>query len=108
MLDERFAFCQTLPMEGFVNMVDQLRTSGYRPIRCRPYIDGKTMRVAAVWTRDGHPWRMAYNQSVDEILHTDEQNRKEGYLPVDVAGYLAAGGQEGKHPLCFAAFGLRG
>ena len=73
------------------------------PIRFRPYAEGKSLRVAAVWTRDGRPWRLAHDQSADEIRQTDERNRKEGYLPVDVAGYLAAGGDEGKPTSRFAA-----
>ena len=64
---------------------------------------GKIVRVAAVWTRDGRPWRIAHDQTADEVRQTDERNRKEGYLPVDVAGYLAAGGDEGKPTARFAA-----
>ena len=37
------------------------------------------------------------------IRQTDERNRKEGYLPVEVAGYLAAGGDDGKPTSRFAA-----
>ena len=96
MLAERFAFCQTMPLDEFVTVAEALRTSGYRPTRFRPYAEGKTLRVAAVWTRDGRPWRMAHDQTADEIRQTDERNRKEGYLPVDVAGYLAAGGRGGQ------------
>jgi hypothetical protein len=43
-----------------------------------------------VWTRDGRPWRLAHNQTAAEIRQTDEQNRKAGFLPLDVAGYRAA------------------
>ena len=59
--------------------------------------------MAAVWTRDGRPWRMAHDQTDDEIRQTDERNRKEGYLPVEVAGYRAASGDEGKPTSRFAA-----
>ena len=103
MLAERFAFCQTMTLDEFLTTAEALRKSGYRPIRFRPYAEGKTLRVAAVWTRDGRPWRMAHDQTADEIRQTDERNRKEGYLPVDVAGYLAAGGEEGKPTSRFAA-----
>ena len=103
MLTERFAFCQTMPLDEFVTIAEALRKSGYRPTRFRPYAEGKSLRVAAVWTRDGRPWRMAHDQTADEIRQTDERNRKEGYLPVDVAGYLAAGGEEGKPTSRFAA-----
>ena len=103
MLAERFAFCQTMPLDEFLTIAEGLRPSGYRPTRFRPYAEGRTLRVAAVWTRDSRPWRLAHDQSTDEIRQTDERNRKEGYVPVDVAGYLATGGDEGKPTSRFAA-----
>jgi len=45
---------------------------------------------------------MALNQSADEIRQTEERNRKEGYLPVEVAGYLATDGDEAKPTSRFA------
>src|SRR5271157_5846506 len=102
MLTERFAFCQTMPLDEFVKVAEAIRPSGYRPTRFRPYAEGKTLRVAAVWTREGRPWRMAHDQSAENVRQTDEQNRKEGYLSVDVAGYLATGGDEGKPTPRFA------
>jgi formylglycine-generating enzyme required for sulfatase activity/predicted transcriptional regulator len=103
MLAERFAFCQTMPLDEFLTIAEALRKSGYRPVRFRPYAEGKSLGVAAVWTRDGRPWRLAHDQSTDEIRQTDERNRKEGYLSVDVAGYLAASGDEGKPTSRFTA-----
>ena len=103
MLAERFAFCQTMPLDEFLTTAEALRPSGYRPTRFRPYAEGKTLRVAAVWTRDGRPWRMAHDQFAENVRQTDERNRKEGYLPVDVAGYLAESGEEGKPTSRFAA-----
>ena len=103
MLTERFAFCQTMPLDEFLTTAEALRKSGYRPNRFRPYSETKSLRVAAVWTRDGRPWRLAQAQTADEIRQTGEQQRKEGYVLVDVAGYLAAGGDEGKHTSRFAA-----
>ena len=44
MLDERFAFCQTMPLDEFLTIVEGLRKSGYRPIRLRPYTEGKSLR----------------------------------------------------------------
>jgi serine/threonine protein kinase/formylglycine-generating enzyme required for sulfatase activity len=87
MLTERFAFCQTMPLDECIQVAEGLRSSGYRPIRFRPYAEGTNLRVAAVWTRDGRPWRMAHDQSAEEVRKTDKQNRKEGYLPLDVAAY---------------------
>ena len=107
MLAERFAFCQTMPADEFPSVVEGLRKSGYRPTRFRPYAEGKSLRVAAMWTRDGRRWRMAHDQSAEDVRQTDERNRKEGYLPVDVAGYLAAGGDDGKPTSRFAALWAR-
>src|SRR5262249_4392458 len=103
MLAERFAFCQTMPMDEFLTTAEALRQSGYRPIRFRPYAEGKSLLVAAVWARDGRAWRLAHDRSADEIRQTDEQNRRDGYLPVEVAGYVAGGGDEGKVTSRFAA-----
>jgi serine/threonine protein kinase/formylglycine-generating enzyme required for sulfatase activity len=102
MLTERFAFCQTMLSDEFVKVALALRPSGYRPTRFRPYADGKTLRVAAVWTRDGRPWRMAHDQTDDEIRRVDLQHRQEGYLPVEVTGYPAAREKENTHTSHFA------
>ena len=102
MLAERFAFCQSMPLDEFVKIAEALRPSGYRPTRFRPYAEGKSLRVSAVWTRDGRNWRLAHDQSADDVRQTGERNRKEGYLPVEVAGYLATGGDEGKPTPRFA------
>ena len=59
LLAERFAFCQTMPLDEFLTTAEGLRKSGYRPVRFRPYADGQAVRVAAVWTRDGRNWRIA-------------------------------------------------
>ena len=37
MLAERFAFCQTMPLDEFVKVAEALRPSGYRNTRFRPY-----------------------------------------------------------------------
>ena len=89
MLAERFAFCQTMPLEEFLTTAEALRNSGYRPIRFRPYVDGQMVQVAAVWTRDGRNWRSASGLSAEEIRQQDDKNRNDKFLPVDVAGYVA-------------------
>ena len=43
--------------------------------------------VAAVWTRDGRNWRIAYGRTADEVRQQDERNKKDKFIPVDVAGY---------------------
>ena len=85
---ERFAFCQTMPLDVFLKTAESLRNSGYRPLRFRPYADGHVIRVAAVWTRDGRVWRISSGLTTDEVRQHDERNKKDKLLPVDVAGYL--------------------
>jgi serine/threonine protein kinase/formylglycine-generating enzyme required for sulfatase activity len=88
-LTERFAFCQTMPLGEFLTTVEALRKSGYRPLRFRPYADGEVIRVAAIWTRDGRSWRISSGIAAEEVRQQDERNKKDKFLPVDVAGYLA-------------------
>ena len=68
---ERFAFCQTMPLDEFLTTAEGLRTSGYRPIRFRPYADGQVVRVAAVWAQDGRKWQIAHDQTTDQISNQD-------------------------------------
>ena len=43
-LNERWAFCQTMPLEKFVPTAESLRAAGYRPAWFQPYALGKTAR----------------------------------------------------------------
>jgi formylglycine-generating enzyme required for sulfatase activity/tetratricopeptide (TPR) repeat protein len=88
---ERFVFCQTMRLEEFQTIAEALRESKYRPIRFRPYVDEQVVRVAAVWTRDGRNWRIASGLTADEIRSQDERDKKDKFLPVDVAGYVTTG-----------------
>jgi serine/threonine protein kinase/formylglycine-generating enzyme required for sulfatase activity/tetratricopeptide (TPR) repeat protein len=91
-LTERFAFCQTMPLDEFLTTAEGLRRSRYRPTRFRPYADGHVVRVAAVWTRDGQNWRICSGLPADEVRRLDERNKKDKFLPVDVAGYVTVDG----------------
>jgi formylglycine-generating enzyme required for sulfatase activity len=86
---ERFALCQTMPLDDFLAVAEQLRFSGYRPTRFRPYAAGQAVWVAAVWTRDAPDWRIAHNLTAEGLRKRQETHRKEGYQPVDVAAYRA-------------------
>ena len=87
-LTDRFAFCQTMPIDEFLTAAESLRRSRYRPIRFRPYADRPVVRVAAVWVRDGRDWRISSGLSADAVRQLDERNKNDGFLPVDVAGYV--------------------
>ena len=45
--------------------------------------------MAAVWTRDGRIWRISSGLTADQVRQQDERNKKDKFLPVDVAGYMA-------------------
>ena len=68
---DRFAFCQTMPLDEFLATAEALRKSGYRPIRFRPYADEQVVRVAAVWARDGRDWRVALALTPSEVVSLD-------------------------------------
>jgi serine/threonine protein kinase/formylglycine-generating enzyme required for sulfatase activity/tetratricopeptide (TPR) repeat protein len=95
MLTDRFGFCQTMPLEQFLSTTEGLRKSGYRPIRFRPFRHGSGgIQVAAVWTRDGRDWRIASGLNEGEVVARSEsfaETNQVRYVPVDVAGYVAAG-----------------
>jgi formylglycine-generating enzyme required for sulfatase activity len=87
LIDTHFAFCQTVGLADFLRVADRLRPCGYRPICVRPYVAGDTVRVAAVWTRDGRDWELLPDASTAEIGARDLLLRQKGYSPVDITGY---------------------
>ncbi|MFI5460669.1 MAG: SUMF1/EgtB/PvdO family nonheme iron enzyme [Isosphaerales bacterium] len=89
LLDDRYAFCQTMPLAEFTSVHEALKKSGYRLMRFRPFADEKVVRAAAVWNRDGLRTEFASNLTADAIRELDQKNRKDGFVPTDVAGYLA-------------------
>jgi serine/threonine protein kinase/formylglycine-generating enzyme required for sulfatase activity len=87
---DRFAFCQTMPLDKFLLASEDLRRAGYCPIRCRPYADLNLVRVAAVWTRSRASWRLQTGLALEDAVRKNQENRAANYLPTDIAGYLAA------------------
>ncbi|MFN0051746.1 MAG: protein kinase domain-containing protein, partial [Planctomycetales bacterium] len=68
----RYAFFQTVPLAEFAPLAEGLRQSGYRPLRCRPYHlaaqDGnRSVNVAAVFTRDGHDWKVEFGLAAEQV-----------------------------------------
>ena len=100
-LSERFAFCQTMPLEEFIKVAELLRPSGYRPEHVRPYAAGNSVQVAAVWTRDDRQWRIDTRLSADEMRRSQEALRNERFTPVDAAGYVTGIGASRLE--CYAA-----
>jgi formylglycine-generating enzyme required for sulfatase activity/tetratricopeptide (TPR) repeat protein len=92
MLAESFALVQTLALKQFDALAEELGRGGYRPIRFRPYRLGQDIRVAAVWTRDGRPWRLLQGVTAQEVRRRNEELRPRGFQPVDVCGWLDPSG----------------
>ncbi len=86
-LAERFAFTQALRLGDFQAVAEGLRTSGYRPVRLRPYAADGDVRVAAIWARDGRDWRAEFGLGKEQLEKQDEALRQKGYAPEDVAAY---------------------
>ena len=49
------------------------------------------MQVAAVWTRDGRPWKQVHGLSAEALRQQNAEYGKQSFRPVDVAGYLDRG-----------------
>jgi serine/threonine protein kinase/formylglycine-generating enzyme required for sulfatase activity len=92
LLTDRFALCQTMPLDQFLAAVEGLRRYGYRPTCFRPYAVGNVVQVAAVWVRDWRDWHLAHSATAEEIAKQGAQWRAKGYWPRDVAGYVAESG----------------
>jgi formylglycine-generating enzyme required for sulfatase activity len=84
---EHFALCQDLPLGQLRALAEGLGRSGYRPVRVRPYAVGPKTLVAVVWQRDGRVWRLTLDASAQAVQEQEANNHREGYVPVDVAGF---------------------
>ncbi|HUY34291.1 MAG TPA: SUMF1/EgtB/PvdO family nonheme iron enzyme [Pirellulales bacterium] len=91
LLAERFALCQTMPLETFITVAEALRAGGYRPVRFRPYAAGAEVRVAAVWARDGLEFRLDQGLTAEEIEKREVEMRTAGFVAADLAGYATPG-----------------
>ena len=90
---ERFALCQTLPLDEFRSLADALGLEGYRPNRVRPYLAAGKILVAAVWivmaltaVRARSHGRASPGQKNEEFRR-EWEIQGQGFLPVDIACY---------------------
>ena len=91
LLDEHFAFCQDMSWTVFLDVAETLRSSGYRPVRVRPFLasspadtsaadlsDARQTLVACVWTRDALDWNLLSDISEtdlhDQIAAAEKRN----------------------------------
>lgn len=102
LLTDHYAFCLSMELQKCLDIADQLKPSGYRPIRFRPYADGDETKVAATWTRDGTNWKIHSGVTDKELLAQDTKFRQQAFSPIDVAGYVSRD-SEGEAAHHFAA-----
>lgn len=88
-----FAFCADMPWTRFVEVVESLRESGYRPIRVRPFSNTQISKessevpsqVACVWTRDHKRWKWMPGVSVTDVNFSVDQANRNGLVIADIA-----------------------
>src|SRR5207302_764748 len=98
LLAERWALCQTLPLDRWASVAEGLRQSGYRPVRLRPYAYGPNTLVAAVWTRDSRTWKAELGLTAAAVRERDTVHQRNGLIPADAASY----GKEVRHAALWA------
>ena len=85
LITERVAFCQDMPLPQFLEVIEALRASGYRPLRVRPHAEREGCHVAAVWTRDSKRWHCETNLAKSDLPASDTPAAKDGLLLSDIA-----------------------
>jgi formylglycine-generating enzyme required for sulfatase activity/predicted Ser/Thr protein kinase len=78
---ERWAFCQTMPLEKFAFTAESLRAAGYRPAWFQSYVVNNTARIAAVWDRDGRVWKQVLAASAAEVQRLDKEFQAKRLVP---------------------------
>ena len=82
-----FAFCQSLPIEKFSEVAESLRSAQYQPFRIRPYVDGQSVKLAAIWHRRKRDWKVELNLSPSDFVARNSTLSKLGLNPIDLSGY---------------------
>jgi len=91
LLGDQFALVQTLPLERFAALADDLRALRYRPTRFRPYKSPFGVLVAVLWSRDGLEWQLSRGHSAAEAHEENIRQQEQGFHPTDVAAYIDGG-----------------
>lgn len=89
----KFAVCQAAPFEEALSLNQVLTLWKFRPIRFRPYRTPTGLKVAAIWHKSPIESQIAHGSDY-EVRRRDEEFRKQGFFPCDVAGYFSESGDE--------------
>ena len=85
-----FAFCSSIPISKLRNTISEMKKMGYRPVRCRPFVDRGEIAIPAVfaaviWTRDRLGWSIEIGVDQDQVLA--KENELPGRQIVDLAAW---------------------
>src|SRR5262249_13032800 len=72
----------------FEALARTMAKAGYRPANFRPFENKGVLLTAALWLRDGLPFRVHFNLTLEELIKVDAELTKEGFIAADIAGYL--------------------
>ncbi|MCR9293773.1 MAG: protein kinase [bacterium] len=89
-INPQMAFCQALPMEELPEIAEQLKSSGYRPLRVRPFSAQDQLYCSAIWRRDGRDSHLDIGLSKSGVEAKTADLQDTGLVPIDVAGYVGA------------------
>ncbi|HQZ65500.1 MAG TPA: SUMF1/EgtB/PvdO family nonheme iron enzyme, partial [Planctomycetaceae bacterium] len=103
LIGERWAFCQDMPWDTFLEIVETLRASGYRPTKVRPHLSllplaggeggrrpDEGVATAAIWTRDSLKWELQPTVTKDQLPAPDAPATKDGLMLTDLAAFPSA------------------
>ncbi len=96
-VSERSAFCLDMPLGELLEVVQNLQGSGYRPVRLRPVVDtaDQTLRMSAVWVRDGGRFAVQPSLPQAELPQPDMNATRDGLLLADLAFVPGSDSQAG-------------
>jgi formylglycine-generating enzyme required for sulfatase activity len=92
-VNDRSAMCLSLPFDRFLEIAEELRVCGYRPVRVRQVETegGGPARVSAVWRRDGREWRLQAGLQVEQLPGAEEDAVLDGLVPEEVSHFSGKG-----------------
>jgi formylglycine-generating enzyme required for sulfatase activity len=96
---EASCFYQRMRADELPVFFQELRASGMRPVRCRPYVEGGTVWAAGVCGKDEGEWLAMIDEPADKIRAMNRDVRARGFVAVELAAY--------QHPEQAGAEGVR-
>jgi len=95
-VNDRSAMCLSLAFDRFLEIAEELRECGYRPVRVRQVVTaaGGAARVSVVWRRDGGRWRLQVGQQSEQLPGPEDDAVLDGLLPAEVS-YVSGKGMTG-------------